>query len=390
MRIPFALHSAIAIIGILLLSGCNTIEHKSEALTKSPLPVLSEHKITPKLIWSNSRNAGVGKSDAKLRLAVTESEVVVADYHGKILALKRDTGGLIWQTKGKKPILAGPSVAEQKIFIGTSGQVLAYRLLNGEFLWQAEVGGSVLATPQGNRGMVFVHVMDGSVVALNAENGRQLWRYNLTTPALMLRQSSSPVLFGDYVVVGFANGKLSALHRMDGTPEWEREIAVAKGRSDVQNMVDIGADPVIKDNVVYVVSYQGRVAALELETGALIWDRELSSYAGLAVTDHAVFISDSSGVVWALNRKTGEVLWKQGGLTGRCLTSPVILNNFVIVGDGDGYLHWMLQQDGNFKGRILIDSKGLEAVPIVRDNIVYVLGRGGKVAAYATPLMQTP
>jgi outer membrane protein assembly factor BamB len=368
-----------------LLSACNTIEHRKETIIKNPLPLLPQHKMLPRLIWLNSQSRGVGGSDAKLRLAITESEVIVADYRGEILALKRETGNLIWRAQCKKHILAGPFVAEKKIFVGTEDEVLAYRFSDGKLLWQAEVDGAVLATPQANKGIVFAHVIGGSVVALNDEDGRQLWRYNVTMPALILRKSSSPVIAGDTVIVGFSNGKLVALHRMDGTPEWEREIAVSKGRSDIQNMVDIVADPVVKDDIVYVVSYQGKAAALELATGALIWERELSSYSGLAVGEQSVFVSDTSGVVWALSRKTGEVLWKQEGLMGRRLTAPAVLNDFVVVGDEDGHLHWLSEKSGNFEGRVLVDSKGLEATPIVRNNVVYVLGRGGKVAAYTLP-----
>jgi len=385
MMRALVLRYLIAIISALLLSACNTIEHRAEKLEKSPLPILPQQRVLSKLLWSNTQSGGVGKSDAKLRLAVTDSEVIVADHQGKILALGKETGKVIWRIQNKKSILSGPSVGDQKVLVGAPNQVLAYRFASVDPLWQAEVSGSVLAAPIIDKGMVFVHVMDGSVVALNAEDGRQLWHYNVPTPSLMLRRSSSPVIVGDHIIVGFSNGKLVALHRMDGTPEWEREIAVSKGRSEIQNMVDISADPVVKDNIIYAVSYQGKIAALELETGALIWDKELSSYSGLSVDMKAIFVSDARGTVWALNRKTGEVLWKQEGLTGRHLTAPAIFDDFVIVGDEDGHLHWLSQQNGEFQSRVMVDGKGLEATPVVKNDVVYVLGRSGKVAAYTMP-----
>lgn len=369
-------------LGIIWLSGCTTIDKQPELIKKGPLPKLSANEMIPKILWKNTQSSGSGKSDANLRLAVTGSEIVVADSKGKILALNRQTGAQKWVVSTKAEITAGPSISEGRVLVGTDDRkVLAYQLSNGTFLWQAKVTGSVMAAPVGGSGTVFVHGLDGSVVALNSQSGQQLWRYSVQTPPLMLRQNSSPVLLNNHVIVGFSNGKLASLHRMDGFPEWERELAISKGRSDIQRMVDISADPVIKDNRLYAVSYQGQIAAMEIETGATLWDRALSSYSGIAVSEDAVFVSDPNGVLWALNRKTGDVIWKQTELMGRELSRPAIVEGFVVVGDNDGYLHWMSRNDGAFVGQNLIDSKGIKAPPVVKDNLVYVLGRSGKVAA---------
>ncbi len=369
-------------LGVLWLSGCTTIDKQPELIKKGPLPKLSENKMFPKLLWKNTQSSGSGKSDANLRLAVTGSEIVVADSKGKILALNRETGAEKWVVSTKAEITAGPSISEGHVLVGTDDRkVLAYQLSNGTFLWQAKVTGSVMAAPVGGSGMVFVHGLDGSVVALNSQNGQQRWRYSVQTPPLMLRQNSSPVLLNNHVIVGFSNGKLASLHRMDGFPEWERELAISKGRSDIQRMVDISADPVIKDNRLYAVSYQGQIAAMMVDTGETLWERALSSYSGIAVSEDAVFLSDPNGVMWALNRKRGDVIWKQTELMGRELSRPAIVGGFVVVGDNDGYLHWMSRNDGAFVAQNLIDSKGIKAPLVVKDNIVYVLGRSGKVAA---------
>jgi len=369
-------------LGVLWLSGCTTIDKQPELIKKGPLPKLSENKMFPKLLWKNTQSSGSGKSDANLRLAVTGSEIVVADSKGKILALNRETGAEKWVVSTKVEITAGPSISEGRVLVGTDDRkVLAYQLSNGTFLWQAKVTGSVMAAPVGGSGMVFVHGLDGSVVALNSQNGQQRWRYSVQTPPLMLRQNSSPVLLNNHVIVGFSNGKLASLHRMDGFPEWERELAISKGRSDIQRMVDISADPVIKDNRLYAVSYQGQIAAMMIDTGETLWERALSSYSGIAVSEDAVFLSDPNGVMWALNRKTGDVIWKQTELMGRELSRPAIVGGLVVVGDNDGYLHWMSRNNGAFVAQDLIDSKGIKAPLVVKDNIVYVLGRSGKVAA---------
>jgi len=377
------------IVGLLVLTGCNTIEHRSETITKEPLTPIQEPRIKPLELWSNSKSSGVGNSDAKLSVAVSGSSVVVADYKGKLFALNKQTGRLIWQAATKKMITAGPSIVGDRVFVGTAdGFILAYQFSDGHFLYQTDVTGAVLAAPRGNNDAIFVHASNGSLLSLNPLNGEIQWRFSMQTPPLMLRRHSSPVLWNNLVLVGFANGKLVALDRREGTLEWEKEIAISKGRSDIQRMVDISADPVIKDNIVYAVSYQGQLAALEIQTGNSLWQKDFSSNTGIVVAKKALFLTDPRGEIWSLNRNSGKEIWKQKGLTGRELTAPVIWNDYVIVGDSDGYLHWVSQQDGSFLGRVKLDSKGLEASPVIVDDVIYVLGRSGKVFALKGLLSQ--
>ncbi len=62
-----------------------------------------------------------------------------------------------------------------------------------------------------------------------------------------------------------------------------QDVTSPSGRTDIQRMVDISADPVVKDDLVYVVCYHGNLAAFTIKTGQLVWERKISSYAGIAV-----------------------------------------------------------------------------------------------------------
>lgn len=378
-------------MGTVCLSACTGIEHRSEAVAKRALPPVGKTGCHPKLVWSNAPGNGVAGRDAKLNLAFTNDRIISADAKGQIYALNRETGAVVWQIKTDLPITSGPTIVRDKILVGTrDARIAAYGLENGAFLWQSMVSGEVLAAPNASQKAVYVNTLDGSMAALNLEDGQLMWRYSLNLPAIVLRQSSSPIVTERHVLGGFANGRLVALNRVDGTVEWDREVSIPKGRSDIQRMGDIAADPIVKNGVIYAVSYQGRLAALSLESGDPIWERDMSSYSGMALADNSLFVSDAKGHLWAVNRKTGQTLWEQPLLEGRCLTKPSVQGEHLVVGDSDGYLHWFSVRDGQYVTRVQVDGKGIEATPVLKDNALYAMGRGGKIVAYDVRALLAP
>lgn len=365
------------------LAGCNTIEHRSEIIPKAPLPPLSNQKMHTKAMWSSKHGVGSAKKEANLHLAITPTLVISMDTKGELRAQDRQTGKMVWKIYTKVEPASGPTVIQNMILIGSTDAYLqAYRLQDGALAWRVPVSGEMLSTPKGVQNTVYFSTLDGSVIALNVEDGRQLWRYSLNSPSIVLRHSSSPALTSQHVIAGFANGRLVALNRRDGSVEWEREVSIPKGRSDIQRMSDIAADPVIMNEVVYVVNYQGRLAALSVQSGNPIWERDMSSYTGFNVGRQAIFVSDIRGHVWSVDRRSGKTLWEQPALQGRYLTKPVLWNDLLVVADDEGYLHWLSQSTGYYIDRIKLDGKGIETPPVLIDNKLYVLSKSGKIIVY--------
>jgi outer membrane protein assembly factor BamB len=367
----------------LIVTGCNTIEHRSERVPKYPLPTLSQKKVQSTVIWSSHQGVGSLDKDVKLHLAITPILVVSMDAKGDLRAQNRQTGQLVWKAGTKVVPSSGPTVIHDLILIGTQDSRLqAYRLNNGKLVWEVPVTGEILSMPKSSHNAVYFNTLDGSVVALNIEDGRQLWRYSLNSPSMVLRHSSSPVLTQNHVIAGFANGHLVALNRRDGSVEWEREVSIPKGRSDIQRMSDIAADPAVLNDTVYVVNYQGRLVALSLQTGIPLWEKEMSSYTGFSVGQHDLLVSDVKGHLWSVDRRSGKILWEQAALQGRRLTKPIRWDNRLVVADDEGYLHWLSQSTGAYLDRVRLDSRGIETTPILMDNKLYTLSRSGKIVVY--------
>jgi outer membrane protein assembly factor BamB len=186
----------------------------------------------------------------------------------------------------------------------------------------------------------------------------------------------------DRVIVGFDNGVLAALDLKTGQVEWETTIAVARGRNDLERIVDIDTQPVLRDGTLYVASFQGRVAAVDLDNGQILWNRDLSSYAGVGVDDKNVYVTAADGTMWALDRETGASVWKQEKLKARTSTAPAAMGSYVVVGDVEGYLHWLRREDGQFAARVQVDKSRLIAPPIVIGGQLLVYSSGGTLATY--------
>ena len=364
---------------VILLIGCSGIEYRSDTPEKKSLQPLAQNLIV-KQAWSKSIGKGIDHADVRLLLSDKDNLLMACDVHGKVYVINQDTGKELWSTNLKTTISAGPTVGDNKIIVSSNAKVIALNVNNGSVIWNTEVTSEVLAAPSVKDSVVFVHTLDGGISALSSNDGRQLWRFILHTPSLVLRRSSTPIVTKDYVIAGFANGKLVAVNRIDGIASWSQDLSSPTGRSDIQRMIDISADPIVLDDVVYVVGYQGKLAAFALQTGQLLWEKEVSSYSGMAIHKNIIYVAATNGDILAVERDTGNILWIQPDLQGRQLSQPVIQKDLLVVGDDDGYIHWLSLKNGQLQGRYKFQGDGIEAPPIVKGDKLYVYGRNGKLA----------
>ncbi|MFO1418022.1 MAG: outer membrane protein assembly factor BamB [Methylotetracoccus sp.] len=282
-------------------------------------------------------------------------------------------------------LTAGPAVGRDVIVLAsTNGDVLALSPVDGSTVWKTNVSSEVLAVPQIGRGKVVIRSNDGRISALDEKTGSTLWYHERSVPPLSVRSRGAPVIAKDLVLDGYASGKLLALGFDDGKPDWEAVIAIPHGRSEIERLVDVDSTPVIRDDTVYVSGYQGGIAAVNLKDGEVQWRREnLSTATGLYADRRALFMTDGVSDVWQLDLSSGADLWKQAALHQRRLTAPVPIKNYIVVGDFEGYLHFLSKENGSIVARVQIDDTPIEVVPVVSDDIVYAYSSDGVLAAVA-------
>ncbi|MDH5323727.1 MAG: PQQ-binding-like beta-propeller repeat protein, partial [Gammaproteobacteria bacterium] len=128
---------------------------------------------------------------------------------------------------------------------------------------------------------------------------------------------------------------------------------------------------------------QGRLASLAVESGQVLWAREISSYVGVAADWNSVYTTSDNGEIIALSRRTGQEAWRQTSLLRREPTVPVIFGTSVVVGDLEGYLHFFSVADGTPVARLRFGKAAISAGLTVIADRLYAQNDAGSIAAYA-------
>ncbi|NQY25981.1 MAG: outer membrane protein assembly factor BamB [Piscirickettsiaceae bacterium] len=382
-----ALHRSIVLLMLMMLTACGTVDTVSswfESDTyEAPPTELIEFVVEfePQIAWSTSTGEGASNEYDDFAAWLQSDSVVAVDYEGQVSSYHSETGKSLWRVELDVPVSTGAGGGEGLILIGTyEGELFALNESNGELLWKKKLSSEVLAPAKVAMGIAIVRTSDGKINGLSVSDGSVLWSYQRAVPLLSLRGAGAPVLAEDKVIAGYANGKLVALSITDGKVVWEKSVTIPRGRSELDRIVDIDSEPVVKDGIVYVVAYNGQLAALDLDSGRKLWSRNMSSRSGLDVApDDAVYVTDNDGYVWALQDDSGDALWRQTRLLRRRGTAPVIVGDNVIVGDLEGYVHLLSRQDGHFVARLKVADSPIRSKPIVKNELVFITATDGSL-----------
>ncbi len=333
-------------------------------------------------VWSRSIGDGVEQQYLKLYPLMLDERMIVADRSGVVTALNLADGDSIWETD-LDVVLTGGVGGDANNYIVTTrdGEVISLNA-QGEVNWRQQVSSEVLVPAVVVAGRVIIRGVDGQIKALSVDKGEQLWVYKRDVPDLSLRGNSRLLVYEGRLFAGLDSGRLVILSVDSGQVLFDVAVAVPSGRSELERMVDIDGDAVIDQAVLYMASYQGRIVATDVNRGQLLWARNLSTASGVEVARGVLFSSDANDHIWALDRNNGATLWKQDKLKARKITRPTAFDDYLVVGDFEGYLHVMSQYDGRFVARVRLDDAGILVPPFVHGDRLYALSRDGELAAY--------
>lgn len=366
----------VALAGSLILAGC--------ASDKEPKPK-EPNKLTDfkqKATLNERWHFDLGGSESNaLQPAVTFNAVYAANDKGDVFRLDPGTGKEVWHANSGFAITGGVGASGDLVIVGGSkGDVAAFDA-DGKLRWKAKVSSEVLSSPQATNGVVVVRSGDGRIAGLNASDGKRIWLYERTMPALIVRSHAGVEITHGAVIAGYAGGKLAVIGLPDGILRWEATVSVPRGNTELERISDITSNPVSDDQEVCAAAYQGNTACFELMQGNPIWSREISSDKGMSLAGEYVYVTNDDGVVLAMDKTTGSSQWKNDQLTLRRTSLPYPIGQYVAVGDFEGYVHLLKQDDGGIAARIRTDDSGIVVSPTeLEGGLLVQTARGGLYA----------
>lgn len=363
-----------------LITGCSLWRNSDEVRPAPLVDFTPESSVTTQ--WSVSIGRGTGEGFHQMQPSIDGDSIYAADDRGVVVALNRHTGERLWTVNLREPIIGGVGSGHGQVVLSTrTGYLVALNANDGAEIWRKRLSTEVTAPPQINRELVVVKQLNGKVIALDRMTGEQRWSFSSQVPALTLRGTGAPLLTADVTFAGLLDGRIVTLDNRNGQVIWDYRVALNEGRTDLERIVNVNSRPIILDDVLYVVGYQGRLLAINPFNVQALWSQTISSYRNLASGFGNIYVSDANSHVHAYDARTGASVWSQTELTHRRLTSPAALGNALVVGDSEGYLHFMSQVNGQFLARHRIDSSGLQSDMLVRDNTLYVHSNSGRLVA---------
>ncbi|MEN9680962.1 MAG: hypothetical protein RLZZ627_855 [Pseudomonadota bacterium] len=385
------------LFALLLLGGCaqlnafkdlagaisDTIRGSDNAEPPKELQPL-EPTVNMSVLWTTQVGKGSLGRILNLMPAVTATTVYAADHKGAVVAVERASGDVQWSKDTGLEIASGPVVAGDKLLFGTSNaELVAISLADGALVWKTALTSEMMSLPRVSHNIVVARTSDGRIAAFDLGHGGIKWSHERTLPPLSIRSQGSPTLHGDLVLDGFGAGKLTALNLQDGHLVWEATAVVPRGRSEVERMVELDADPMVQGDVVYATGFQGGLSAIDLSNGSIVWHQKTAyTSRATALSRKSLFITDTNSDIWSMDITNGADQWKQDVLHQRRLTVPARVKDYLVVGDFEGYLHLLRADNGSLVGRLeLSGDDPIVATPLAFEDVLYVLTSDGLLAA---------
>lgn len=371
------LRLALALAALAAVTGCQTVGDAYDRLFGSSRPaqkpaelVTFTPTVQPRVLWQ----ASIGSPGKSVFFpGVSGNTVYAASASGHIAGFQANTGATAGGFNTGEPLVGGVTANGSLLLVSTpKGEVAAFDR-SGKLLWRTPVGGEVLAPAAVEGTTVVARTIDGRIFGLDANDGKRRWVYQRSTPALSIRTYSGVTIERGAVFAGFPGGRLVALNLSNGGVGWDSVVAMPKGTTELERVADVIGLPIVDGMQVCAVAFQGRVACFDAQAGTTNWARDLSSYAGMSADNRNLYVTDDHNAVVALDKATGASLWKQDKLFGRRVSAPLALGRFVVVGDFQGYLHFLSREDGSFAARIATDGSAIVAPPVAVDFSTFVV-----------------
>ena len=354
---------ALILLLVLCLLACST----PSIIKPAPLPDIRQ---TVQLVQTHQTYVGFGTLRQELfyRPIITDDAIYINGYQGRIYVLDRQLRRRV-HADLDVPVFSGLSKLNDQLFLVTrTGYLLVFDLTESRVIKRIFVGGQVLHPPVFSEDglLVFLQLNNGRLLAINTLTGKVRWNFVNNLPILKLRGTGKPLATDGLVYFGSSVGKIHALHQATGNLIWENFVSLPQGSDELARMADVNSQPIVHENRIFIGNYQGKIAAYERFTGALLWSYNAGTYRDMLVDEQRLYVVTDQDHILALDQASGARIWQQDQLAFRSLTSPDMTDQFLVLGDAQGYIHLIDRLHGRIMGRYRVSTSGIQAQPTVK------------------------
>ncbi len=333
-------------------------------------------KIAGRQVWQ-AKLTGV---QFPLVVAARDGSFIVAGDDGTVLSLEVATGRELWRVPVGSGLSAGVGTDGRFTSVVTRGHEVV-TIEQGRVLWKARLPGRVMTAPLVAGERVFVMGVDRAVHAFDAIDGKKLWVLQRPGDALTLGQAGVVSAVRDTLVVG-QGPRMTGVDPSRGTVRWEASVANPRGTNEVERLADLVGPAARVGNVLCARAFQATVGCVDAVRGSLMWSRNASGSQAIGADDRVVVAGDGSDRLSGWRQGTGELLWTNEKLLFRGLSGVLVAGRTAVVGDAQGFVHFLDREDGQPLLRLSTDGSGVVGAPVVQGATLLVATRAGGLYAF--------
>jgi outer membrane protein assembly factor BamB len=329
---------------------------------------------------------------------VTKDVVYTLNSVGDVTAFNKADGDEVWQVRiaprfeEKNMFGGGLAFGEGKIF-GSAGfnEIMAIDPTNGGLVWRYKTNAAIKTAPTVAAGRVFVTTVNNETLALSAQDGSMLWRHSGLVEGSAIVGGASPAANGDLVIVPYSSGELVALRAATGLVLWSEKLTpIGAQISNLAQLVDIQANPVLDDQVVFASNFSNLTVAIDVRSGNRLWSVPVGSAHTPWVAGDVLYLVAQDGYVMAIDKKSGNIFWRQEldrfedpeDKTGKIIwKGPVMGADQLILVNNIGELMILNPKDGGVIGRYDLDET-IKTPPVIAGKTLYLLTENGYLRTY--------
>jgi len=341
---------------------------KEDVKPYNDLPSFSE-EVNVEIIWEKKLSGEIENNYTFLNMFKFGENIYVPSNNKKIHIVSAELGNLNESIDVELDIFSGIVADENLIYFGSKQDtVTAVESSSKNVLWQRVMSSEVMSISRVENELIYVTTNDSKVTAIDTNTGKFIWINSQIPAALSIRGSSTPIIEDDKVYIGFEDGRIVSYNATNGDIIWQVQLPSTRIETVIDRLNDIDGSMVLDNGVLYAISYQGSIAAIDSFNGQLLWTQEASSINGLASNNNSIFYIDNDGIMKSVDKYTGRQEWEQSQFFKRLIGSPVFFNDFIIANDIENYLHIFDIETGLASGRIKLRNK-IQSIYVEYDSL---------------------